>query len=174
AMAYDSLTDVWRASLDTRTLTDGYHHVTVTGQGLNGTSVEDRAWNILVQNGTGSASPTPTTTSSTPVSSPTPTSTAEAGLQAPSGLAASRGGPARSQWIDLSWTGNSPGASYLIERSTDSSFSVNVTSIPVTAGTTSHRDQQNLLQNTTYYYRVFAVSGSQRSAPSNTVSETTK
>ena len=70
AMTYDSSSGIWRASLDTTTLANGYYNVTVRGQGQDGTAVEDRAWSILVNN----ASPTPSP-SATPTPTPTPTAT---------------------------------------------------------------------------------------------------
>jgi fibronectin type 3 domain-containing protein len=105
---------------------------------------------------------------STAVSAPT-------NLAAPSNLAAVRGDNVRAQRIDLSWTDNSTGeAKFVIERSTTSNFTSNLVTYEVTANAVSYRDTA-LQQNTTYYYRVFAVDpAGTRSAPSNVASVTTK
>jgi hypothetical protein len=50
SMGFDAASGFWSANLDTRTVADGYHNVTVTNQGSNGTAVWDRAWNVQFSN----------------------------------------------------------------------------------------------------------------------------
>jgi hypothetical protein len=50
-MTYNQATGQWQATLDTRTLPDGYHHVTITARGAGEEIAADRAWNVLIANG---------------------------------------------------------------------------------------------------------------------------
>jgi endoglucanase len=75
-MRFVSTTASWEADLDTRAMVDGNHHVTVIGQGLDGTMVQDRAWNIRVSNSVPSATATLLVFSNN--ASPIPTGTASA------------------------------------------------------------------------------------------------
>ena len=88
---------------------------------------------------------------------------------APSGLTAT----AASSQINLSWTdtaGDETG--FQIDRSTNSSFTQNLTSFTTTGTTTSYSDT-TVSSNTTYYYRVWASNGGTLSTtPSNTASAT--
>jgi endoglucanase len=75
AMSYDAATGLWGATLDTRTLSNGRHHVTVTAQGATGATAEDRAWEASISNG----APAPTATpapAATPELTPPPLPTA--------------------------------------------------------------------------------------------------
>jgi hypothetical protein len=62
SMSFDQASGLWRADFNTTTLGNGYYNVTVTGQGQNGSVVEDRAWWIRVDN----AAPSPTPTAPAP------------------------------------------------------------------------------------------------------------
>ena len=62
AMSADPTQSVWRAQLNTTSLTNGAHNVTVTGVGLNGSIVQDRAWRIQVGNSSPTVSPAATAT----------------------------------------------------------------------------------------------------------------
>jgi Bacterial Ig-like domain/Calcineurin-like phosphoesterase len=96
-------------------------------------------------------------------------------LPAPSNLSATRSGSPTKQRIDLNWTDNSSSeASFVIERSTTSSFTANLVTSQKPTNTTSNSDS-SVQNKTTYYYTVFAVdSMGTRSAPSNVASATTK
>ena len=96
-------------------------------------------------------------------------------VAAPSNLSAARSGSQNKQRIDLAWTDNSMvEAKFVIERSTTSGFTSNLVTYEVGANATSYRDTA-IARNTTYYYRVIAVSSTgTRSAPSNVASVTTR
>lgn len=73
-MAYDAGTGLWAAALDTATVPDGPHNVTVTAAGAGGATAWDRAWSVQFAN---APTPTPTATfaatpTPTPALSPTP------------------------------------------------------------------------------------------------------
>jgi fibronectin type 3 domain-containing protein len=74
----------------------------------------------------------------------------------------------------LRWVDNATNeAKFVIERSTDSSFS-SVVPFEVPSNTTSYRDR-TVQASTTYFYRVFAVSATGlRSGPSNVATVSTK
>ena len=105
----------------------------------------------------------------------TTAASAPSNLAAPSDLSAVRGGGAKAQRIDLSWKDNSTGeAKFVIERSTTSDFTSNLVTYEVSANATQYRDTAVQPQST-YYYRVFAVSSTgAKSGQSNVVSVTTK
>jgi hypothetical protein len=102
--------------------------------------------------------------------------TAASALSAPSNLSATRSGNPNKQRIDLSWMDNSNSeAKFVIERST-TPFSApsNLVSYEVGPNTVVYRDSA-VQRNTTYHYRVFAVSSTgAKSASSNVVSVTTR
>ena len=89
---------------------------------------------------------------------------------APSNLA---GSAASESQIDLTWKDNSTDeSSFILERSTDSSFTTS-TKIDVANDLTSYSDK-GLQAATTYWYRIRARNAVGASAYSNTVSVTTK
>ena len=90
---------------------------------------------------------------------------------APSGLSAT---PVSSNQVNLSWTDTAyDETGFQIDRSTNSSFTQNLTSFTTTGSTTSYSDT-SVSPNTTYYYRVWASNGGTLSTtPSNTASATT-
>lgn len=91
-------------------------------------------------------------------------------LPAPTNLAAI---PVSALQIDLSWMDNSTNETgFRVERAKDLAFTVEVAVFSTAADTTTFHDMQ-LAPQTTYYYRVFAVSGNDLSSPSNTASATT-
>jgi hypothetical protein len=167
-MTRDTNLNIWFASLNTATLANGSHNVDVTGVGNAGTTATDRAWNVQVNNG--AVTPVPGSTATVSPSTPGPPS---GGPSAPSNLTANRIGSTNNQRIDLTWTNSSPAATLRLQRSTSSSFSADVVSIDLPAGTTSYRDEA-VTSSTTYYYRVYAITGGQVSSPSNTASVTTR
>ena len=77
--------------------------------------------------------------------------------------------PTPSSAVTLSWTDNSDNeTSFSIERSTDG---INFTAVTQTAANaTSYTDENALIPNVVYYYRVKALSGTESSAFSNTAS----
>jgi Fn3 associated/Chitobiase/beta-hexosaminidase C-terminal domain len=90
---------------------------------------------------------------------------------APTALTASA--PTSSTEADLNWTDNASNeSSYVVERSSDSSFA-NVTSFKLPAGTTSYADT-NVATSTTYWYRVKAINVGGSSDYSGVVSVTTR
>ena len=90
---------------------------------------------------------------------------------APTGLSATA---ASNSQVNLSWTdtaGDETG--FQIDRSTNSSFTQNLTSFTTTGTTTSYTDT-SASPGTTYYYRVWATNGGNLSTtPSNTANVTT-
>ena len=104
--------------------------------------------------------------SSTPASATTPPAPASPPA-APTGLTATSVGAAH---VSLAWSASGGATSYVVERST------NGTSFGQIAGnvtSTSYTDM-SVSRQTTYYYRVRAVSSSGTSDPSNTISVRTK
>ena len=65
AMSYEQSLKIWRAPLNTTTVSNGIHNVTVIGLGSSTSVVQDRAWRIQVSNATAT---------SPPVLTPAPTS----------------------------------------------------------------------------------------------------
>ena len=61
-MTYASNGGLWSATLDTTGLSSTTHNVDVVGNGTNGTTVSDRAWNILITNQLSTATATPVAT----------------------------------------------------------------------------------------------------------------
>jgi hypothetical protein len=89
---------------------------------------------------------------------------------APSNLVAT---PASGSQINLTWIDNATNETgFRIERAKDAAFTVELAVFNAAANAQSISDT-GLTSNTTYYYRVFAVAGASRSAPSNTASATT-
>ena len=89
---------------------------------------------------------------------------------APSGLTATA---TSANEINLSWTDNANDESgFQIDRSTNSTFSQNLTSV-TTSGTTTSYSDTTVAPNTTYYYRVWATNGGLSTNPSNTANATT-
>ncbi|MFA5795456.1 MAG: DUF2341 domain-containing protein, partial [Candidatus Brocadiia bacterium] len=88
---------------------------------------------------------------------------------APTALIASE---VASSFITLGWTDNSVSENgFKLERSLDGiNYTITYT---LPAGTVNYTDS-GLVQNTTYYYRIFAYNGIGNSAYSNSISETTK
>jgi hypothetical protein len=90
---------------------------------------------------------------------------------APTALSAA---PVSSNQVNLSWTdtaGDETG--FQIDRSTNSSFTQNLTSFTTTGTTTSYSDT-SAAPGTTYYYRVWATNGGNLStSPTNTATATT-
>ena len=83
---------------------------------------------------------------------------------APTGLTATA---ASSSQVNLSWTdtaGDETG--FQIDRSTNSSFTQNLTSFTTTGTTTSYSDT-SASPGTTYYYRVWATNGGNLSTTPN-------
>lgn len=71
----------------------------------------------------------------------------------------------------LSWSDTANGAAltgYILQRSSTSDFSAGVTELPITRNTFDFIDE-TLRFSTTFWYRVIAVDGTDRSAPSNVV-----
>jgi endoglucanase len=65
AMSYEQSLKIWRAPLNTTTVSNGIHNITVIGLGFGTSVVQDRAWRIQVSNATAT---------SPPVVTPAPTS----------------------------------------------------------------------------------------------------
>src|SRR5262249_26236706 len=89
---------------------------------------------------------------------------------APSGLVTSATSTSQ---INLTWVDNSTNeANFIVERDVSSAFS-SITSLTVSANTTSFSDI-NLQAGTTYYYRVKAINGAGNSNYSNVSNATTQ
>jgi hypothetical protein len=56
-MTFNRSSGLWEAPLDTSTLQNGPHHVTVVAESSGASSSEDRAWNILISNAPGTPAP---------------------------------------------------------------------------------------------------------------------
>ena len=92
---------------------------------------------------------------------------------APSGLTATSVSVGQ---INLGWTDNSNNETgFTIDRATDSGFTQNLTSLTVSANTTSYSDTDSALNaGTAYYYRVRATNNGTISADTTTASVTTQ
>ncbi|MDQ3928487.1 MAG: fibronectin type III domain-containing protein, partial [Chloroflexota bacterium] len=98
------------------------------------------------------------------------TTTPDVAPAAPSGLTATAVSSSR---IDLRWTDNSTNEdSFVLERSTASSFGTIDKTVTLAANTTSYADS-TVAASTTYYYRVKATNAAGSSGYSNTASATT-
>jgi endoglucanase len=68
AMAYSATGGVWLAALDTATLVNGLHNVSVIAEGLDGSTVQDRAWSVSISNAAATPlAPVTATPSATPL-----------------------------------------------------------------------------------------------------------
>jgi len=93
---------------------------------------------------------------------------------APSGLVAS---PASATWVNLTWNDNANNeTSFVVERATDAGFTLNLVPLPaspaVLGPNTAAYTDTTAVTGTPYFYRVFALNGTVRSAASNTATST--
>jgi hypothetical protein len=114
---------------------------------------------IVTDDNGASASATVIVTVKAAASLPTPTNLTVTGIS--------------SSQIKLQWHETSADEeAFILERSTASGFTANLTTVSLPANTTSYQDE-NLAEGTTYYYRVKAKKGSIESPFSNTILATT-
>ena len=73
---------------------------------------------------------------------------------------------ASSTQVNLTWTNNAAGASIVIQRATNSTFTAGLTVINLATGTTAYSNT-GLTASTPYYYRIYALNGTSASTMTN-------